>query len=47
VAQGGCLVESEGQEWDLTIESRIETLAEAVRESMAGGGGGDDGTPLG
>jgi len=41
IAQGGCQVVSDGQEWDLTLPGRLEVLAEAVRDAMRSGA--DDG----
>jgi hypothetical protein len=34
IEAGGCTAKTDVQEWDLTIESRLEVLAETVRETM-------------
>lgn len=36
IEQGGCVVASEGRQWDLTLGSRLEVLAETVRASLSG-----------
>jgi flagellar biosynthesis/type III secretory pathway protein FliH len=50
ISRGGCLVHSERQEWDATLESQLETLEEMVREMLEGGGAprgeGEDESPL-
>jgi len=36
VSPGGCLVTTDGQEWDFTVKGRFEKLAMVVREALLG-----------
>ncbi|MBU0742411.1 flagellar assembly protein FliH [bacterium] len=34
IERGGCVITSDGQEWDFTVDGRFEKLSEIVRESI-------------